>query len=120
MEAQQQPMAPLTKKHLTVKNLQRFYAKLNNAMDYLEEIDRNVERTGLSRRRVAAELAQYDQLLYEKKRDACQATLNSFLSKASCPEAPASDKPHPSTSTGGFTCITPSSLASNVDDPDVV
>ena len=78
---------------------------LNQTMDYLEEIDPNVEQAGLAGCKVAVDLAQYDQLLYEKRRDACQATLDTFFSKASHPEAPASDEPQPSTSTVGLTCI---------------
>ena len=83
MEAHQQPMAPSTTKHLTVKSLQHLYAMLNETMNHLEEIDPNVKQAGLARRKVAAELAQYDQLLYEKRREACQATLDTFFSKTS-------------------------------------
>ena len=90
--------------------------KLNDTMDYLE-IDPNVERAGLARHKVAVDLAQYDQLLYEKRRDACQATLRDFFLTASCPEAPANNEPQPSTSTGGFTRFTPSS---EVDDLDLL
>ena len=63
VEAQQQPMAPSTTKHLTMKSLQHLYTKLNDTMDYLEEINPNVEWVGLARRKVAAEPTQYDQLL---------------------------------------------------------
>ena len=38
VEAEQQPLAPSTTKHLTVKMLQRFYAMLSQKMDYLEEV----------------------------------------------------------------------------------
>ena len=44
VKAQQQPPAPSTTKQLTVKILQRFYGMLNQAMDYLEEVDPDVER----------------------------------------------------------------------------
>ena len=82
---------------------------------------------------MAAVMAQYKQLLYEKRRDASQATLDAFFSKASLPEAsasdeaptsdeppPASNEPQPSTSKGGFTCVTLSSSSSDIDDPGVV
>ena len=62
-------------------------------MDYLEGFDPNVERAGPARHKVSAVLAQYDQLLYEKRREASQATLDAFFSKASLPEASASDEP---------------------------
>ena len=71
-----------------------------------------------------ANLAQYDQMLYEKRRETSQATRNTFFSKASpldasaSDEPPASDEPQPGTSTDGFTCIMPS--LSDIDDPDVV
>ena len=71
------------------------------------------------------DLALYDQMLYEKRREASQATLDAFFSKASLPEAsacyepPASDKPHPCTSTGGI-MSTNIPLSSDTDNPDVV
>ena len=101
---------------------------MNQAMDYLEEVDPDVEQAGLSRRKVMADLAQFEELLYEKRGEATQATLNAFFSRVSLPEAfasdtphtseephtskephtseelPASDEPQPSTSTSGFTC----------------
>ena len=55
-------------KQLTVRILQRFYALLNKTMDYLEEVDPDIKRAGLVRRKVSAVLAQYDQPLYEKRR----------------------------------------------------
>ena len=94
-------------KQLTVKILQHFIREMNRGLDYLEEVDPDYERAGLTRRRVMANLAYYEQLLYEK-REAAQATLNAFFRKASLPEAstsdepPASDKPQPGTSTSGF------------------
>ena len=99
-------------------------------MGYLEEIDPDVERAGLARRKVSAVLAQYAQLPYENRREASWVTLNASFSKASLPEASASDKPpasdeapardepQPGTSTGKFTHVT--ALPSNVDDPDVI
>ena len=43
-----------------------------------------------------ADLAHYEQLLYEKRREAKQATLDAFFSRVSFPEASASDEPHTS------------------------
>ena len=74
-------------------------------------------------------LAHYEQLLYEKRREATQATLDAFFSRASLPEASASDdpltsnEPQPSTSTGGFTCTnvpSPSPSSSDFDNSGVV
>ena len=76
-----------------------------------------------------ANLAHYEQLLYEKRREAAQSALDAFFRQASLPEASASDKPHasdepqPSTSRGGFTCpnvLSPSPSSSDVDDPGIV
>ena len=72
-------------------------------------------------------LAHYEQLLYKKRREATQVTLDAVFSIVSLPEdstsdkPPASDEPQPSTSTGGFTRtnVPPPSL-SNTDDQDVV
>ena len=61
-------------------------------MDYLEEVDPDVEQAGLSRCKVMSNLAHYKQLLYEKRREAAQTTLDAF-SKVSLPEASASDEP---------------------------
>ena len=46
-EAEQQPTMPSTMRHLMVKTLQRFYTMLSQTMDYLEEIDPDVEQAGL-------------------------------------------------------------------------
>ena len=108
-------------------------------MDYLEEVDSDVEQAGLSTRKLMSDLAHYKQLLYEKRREATQATLDAFFSKVLLPEASASDEPHnreePPTSddppasdepqlrmaTGVFTCTNvPSLLSSDVDDPGVI
>ena len=109
VEAQQQPRALSTTKQLIVKILQRFYGMLNQVMDYLEEVDPDIEQTGLSRRKVMSDLAHYEQLLYKRRAEATQATLDAFFSRALLPEAsasdeppisdvpPASDKPQPST-----------------------
>ena len=43
-----------------------------------------------------ANLAHYEQLLYEKRREATQTTLDAFFRKASLPEASASDESHTS------------------------
>ena len=121
VQAEQQPPAPLTMKHLTVNILHRFYAKLSNAMNYLEEVNLNVESAGLARRKVLSDLALYDQMLYEKKREASQAALDVFFSKVSLPESSANDEPQPITSTGGFICTNiPSPPSSDIDDPDVI
>ena len=145
VEAEQYPAAPLTMKQLTVKILQCFYELINQAMDYLEEVDPDVEEAGLSRHRVTSDLAHYEHLLYEKRRKTTQANLDAFFSRVSLPEAsacdephnskeshtseephtsnepPASDEPQPGTSVGGFTCPNVSSpLSSDVDDPGVV
>ena len=40
-----------------------------------------------------SDLAQYDQMLYKKRREASQATLDAFCSKALLPEAFANDEP---------------------------
>ena len=93
IEAQQQPSAPLTMKQLTVKILQCFYVKLSDAMNYLEEVDPDVEQAGLARLKVLSDLALYDRMLYDKRREASQANLDAFFSKVSLPEASASDKP---------------------------
>ena len=75
--------------------------------------------------KLLSDLALYDQMLYEKRREASQATFDAFFSKASLPEAsvsselPASDEPQPGTSTGGFTQANNPS-PSDIDDPDVV
>ena len=62
-----------------VKGLWRFFTIVNQAMDHLEEIDPIVEQAGLTRCKVAADLVHYDQLLYEKRREASQATLDAFF-----------------------------------------
>ena len=80
-----------------------------------------------------SDLAQHDQMLYEKRREASQATLDAAFWKASLPEAsasdepptsnepPANDEPQLSTSTGGFTHTSiPSSSLLGIDNPDVV
>ena len=110
------PTVQSTPKQLTVKILQRFFRIVSLGMDYLEEVDPDIEWAGLTRHRVMSNLAHYEQLLYEKRREATQATLDAFFSTVSLPEAstsdephtseepPASDKPQPGTSTGSFTC----------------
>ena len=76
-------------------------------------------------------MAYYKDLLSEKRRKAMQTTLNHFFKekKSFLPEASASDKPKPGTSTGSYTRPNaPSSslsrspspsppLSSNVDNP---
>ena len=132
MEAEQHPTMPSTKQ-LTVKILQHFLVMMNQGLDYLEEMDPDYKRAGLTRCRVMATLAHYEQLLYDKRREATQATLDAFFWKTSLPEASASDKPHtsdeppasdepqPSTSIGGSTYPNVlSSSTSDVDDPGIV
>ena len=73
------------------------------------------------RTKVLSDLARYEQILYKKRKEATQATLDAFFSRASLPEASASDEPQPSTSTGGFTHVNvPSLSSSDIDDPGVV
>ena len=51
MEAEQHPMSsPM--KQLMVKILQHFTGIMNQGLDYLEEVDSDYERAGLTRRRV--------------------------------------------------------------------
>ena len=96
-------------------------ARKSITYDYLEEVNPDVEQAGLVRHKVLSDLAQYDQMLYEKRKEASQATLDASFSKASLPEVSASDEPQPSTSTGGFTCTNiPSLSSSDTDDPDIV
>ena len=87
-------------------------------------------------RRVIANLAHYEQMLYKRRRRklSMQSTLDSwFKKKPSYLEASATDEPHtsaepytsdepqPGTSTGGYTCPTISSpSSSDVNDPDVI
>ena len=102
---------------------------LNEALDYLEEVDPDYERAGDTRCRMLANAAHYEQLLHEKRREATQSTLNaSFRRKASLPEASTSEEPHtsdkpqPGTPTGGYTrpnVSSPLPLLSDVDDPDI-
>ena len=70
MEAEQQPMAPSMMRYLTVKTQQCFYVMLSQTIDYPEEIDPDVERAGLARHKVCSDLAQHDQMLYEKRVEA--------------------------------------------------
>ena len=58
----------------------------------MDVIDRNVEWTGIARREVTALMAQYERLLFEKRRDVSQAKLDAFLRR------PLVDEPHPSRS----------------------
>ena len=110
-----------------MKGLQRFFAIVNQAMDHLEEMDPDVEWAGLMRRKELSDLAHYEQILYKKRREATQATLDAFFSTALLPEAsasdkpPANDEPQPSALTGGFTrvnVLSPSPLSSDIDDSE--
>ena len=94
VEAEQHPTAPSTTKQSMVKILQRFDGMLNDVMDYLEEADPDVEWGRLSRSKMMADLAHYEHLLYEKRREATQAALDAFFLRVSLPEASASDEPH--------------------------
>ena len=127
VENEQHSTAPLTKQ-LSMKILQRFLGIMTQGLDYLEEVDPDYQWAGLMRRRVMANLA-HEQLLYEMRREATQATLDAFFRKASLPEAsasnepPTSDEPQLSTSTGFFTCPDvplPSPSSSDVDNPGVI
>ena len=95
VEAEQHPTAPITKQ-LTMKILQRFTEIMIQGLDYLEEVDPDYERAGLTRHTVMDNLAHYKQLLYKKREEATQATLDAFFRKASLPQVSASDKPHTS------------------------
>ena len=124
MEAEQHSTAPQTKK-MTIKFLQGFFGLLNEALDYMEEMDPDYKQAGLTRHRMLAEASHYEQLLYEKRREAMQSTLDNFFKrKAPLPEASARDPPQPGTSTGGHTCPNASlplpSSSSDVDDPDII
>ena len=113
---------------MTVKILQGFFGLLNQALDYMEEMDPNYERAGLKRRRMLSKAAHYKQPLYDKRREDMQSSLDSsFRRKTSLPEASASDEPltsdepQPGISTGGYTCPNVSlPSSSDVDDPDVI
>ena len=129
VEAEQHPTTPVTKK-LTLSILQRFFGVLNDTLDYLEEVGPDYKRAGLTRHRMLANAAYYEQLLLEKRREATQATLDSFFRrKTSLPAASASDKPltsnepQPGTSTSSYTSpnvLPPLPLSSDVDGPDVI
>ena len=69
VQAEQHPMAPLTKQ-LTLSILQRFFGMLNEVLDYLEEVDPNYERLGLTKCWMLASATHYKQLLLEKRREA--------------------------------------------------
>ena len=108
-------------KQLTVKNLQEFQRRISSALSYLEEIDPNVERSGMVRRKITAACTQYDQLLYEKRRDAQQSRIDTFFRRTprqSCSE----DEPVASTSSS--VDVTPTTtaqveeLSSDIDDPE--
>ena len=91
VEAEQHPTAPVTKT-LTLSILQRFFGTLNDTLNYLEEVDLDYKQAGLTRHKMLANAAHYEQLLLEKRREAMQATLDSFFRrKTSLPEASASD-----------------------------
>ena len=62
MEAEQHPMVPPTKQ-LTLSILQRFFGMPNEVPDYLEEVEPDYERAGLTRHRTLANAAHYEQLL---------------------------------------------------------
>ena len=106
VEAEQHPTAP-PMKQLIMKILQHFLGIMNQGLYYLEKVDPDYERAGLARRRVMANLSHYEQLLYEKRREAMQAILDAFFRKASLPEAFASDEPQPSNSTGSSSTLQP-------------
>ena len=80
VEAEQHPTAPLMKQ-LTVPILQRFFGMLNDMLDYLEEVDPDHKRAGLTRRKVMAYLAHYEQVLFQKRKASIQSTLDSWFKK---------------------------------------
>ena len=109
-------------KQLTVKNLQELQRRINHALNFAEEIDPNVERSGLFRRKVTALCAPYEQLLYEKRRDSQQSKIERFF-----PRTPrqsfSEEEPGPSTSTSSIN-VTPTATpqqqeaSSDIDDPE--
>ena len=92
---------------LMVKILQRFFGIINQGMGYLEKVDPDIEWAGLARRRVMSNLAHYEYLLYEKRREVTQTTLNAFFSRVLLPEASASDELHTGTSEEPYTSKEP-------------
>ena len=113
--------SPLATKQLTVKNLQEFQRRINSALSYLEEIDPNVERSGMVRRKITAACTQYDQLLYEKRRDAQQSRIDTFFRRT--PRQSFSED-EPVASTSSSVDVTPTTtaqveeLSSDIDDPE--
>ena len=93
---------------------------MNSFLDFLEEIDPNVERSGLVRRKVTAVCAPYEQLLYEKRRDAQQSRIDKFFLRTPR-QSFSEDEPGPSTSSS-FTATTPAATphgdSSDIDDPE--
>ena len=69
MEAEQHPMVPLMKQ-LTMKILQCFTGIKIQGLGYLEEVDPDYKRAELTRRRIVATLAHYEQVVYKKRREA--------------------------------------------------
>ena len=114
--------SPATKQ-LTIKNLQEFQRRINSALSFLEDIDPNVERSGLVRRKVSAACSTYDQLLYEKRRDAQQTRIDKFFLR-SPRQSFSEDEPVPSTSSSlAVTPVTTTHIqvehsSSDVDDPE--
>ena len=114
------PTAASTKQ-LTVKNLQEMQRRMHSFLDFLEEIDPNVERSGLVRRKVTAVCAPYEQLMYEKRRDAQQSRIDKFFLRTPR-QSFSEDEPGPSTSSSFTTtppfAATPHEESSDIDDPE--
>ena len=85
-------------KHLTAKNLQELFKMFNSTMDYMEDIDPNVEWAGITRCKMTALMAQYEQLLFGKRRDASQVKLGTFFRR------PHFGEPRPGTSQDFLSC----------------
>ena len=85
MEAGQQPTAPQTKE-MTIEILQGFHGLLHQTMDYMENMDPDLERSGQKRRQVMEIMAYYEDLLSERRK-AMQSTVNtaSFFQKEILP-----------------------------------
>ena len=73
-------------------------------MDYMEDIDLNVERARITRRKMTSLMAQYKQLIFEKRRDASQAKLDAFFRR------PLLDEPHPGALWSERNCSDPMSF----------
>ena len=102
VEAGQQEETP-QRREMTIPLLQKFLGMLNDALNVMEEIDPDCQRSGLKRRRIMEEVKFYEDLLQKKRRSAMQTTLDRFFKTSSTPASTSIDEPQPGTSTGGLT-----------------